>query len=95
MLLHRCLLLNTLFLFTWYTWINMLHLYLSKQSQDHLEDGRGHKFGKADSPIRRQSKINQPIRTEKADMIYTIEDVPPWYLCILLGLQNPALAKCP
>lgn len=23
----------------------------------------------------------------RVDMIYTIEDTPPWYLCVFLGLQ--------
>lgn len=24
---------------------------------------------------------------EESDIIYKIEDVPPWYLCLVLGLQ--------
>lgn len=29
----------------------------------------------------------------RMDMIYTIEDTPPWYLCVFLGLQVESLIK--
>ncbi|XP_074466053.1 solute carrier family 23 member 1 isoform X1 [Sebastes fasciatus] len=60
------------------------------KSQDHLAEGRSYKTDGVNLPMEDDRCKNQPIGAQGAgsDMIYTIEDVPPWYLCILLGLQH-------
>ncbi|KAG7224725.1 hypothetical protein INR49_004616 [Caranx melampygus] len=60
------------------------------KSPDYLADRRRQKVDGTDLPMAEDRKATQPMEVKGAesDMIYTIEDVPPWYLCILLGLQH-------
>uniref|UniRef100_A0A3P8RUS3 Solute carrier family 23 member 1 n=1 Tax=Amphiprion percula TaxID=161767 RepID=A0A3P8RUS3_AMPPE len=65
-------------------------MQLNIDSHSYLEQGRGHEEHTTDLPMREDRNDKQPMGGQAAasDMIYTIEDIPPWYLCILLGLQH-------
>ncbi|XP_030010472.1 solute carrier family 23 member 1 [Sphaeramia orbicularis] len=60
------------------------------KSLDYLEDGQSHTTDKVSRPMAESKKSKQLTGGPRAetDMIYTIEDVPSWYLCVLLGLQH-------
>lgn len=66
--------------------VNVLACVSASSKQDH--DGLAKVPNPKPQPEQQKEKKERDGAAKAAsDMIYTIEDVPPWYLCILLGLQ--------
>jgi hypothetical protein len=54
----------------------MIMFQVSGSDENNLENGNANTF-----------KSKEEKQQQESDVKYAIDDVPPWYLCILMGLQ--------